>query len=53
MTNAQCPMTKEAPMTNDEWGIAREVALAATHWSLGFGHSLVIGIWDLVIHQGG
>jgi len=39
-------MTKEFPMTNDQCptGTAR-----FGHWSLGFGHSLVIGHWSLVI----
>jgi hypothetical protein len=36
-------------MTNDQ---AEKARIAVGHWSLGFGHSLVLGPWSLVIFFG-
>ncbi len=40
-------MTKEAPMPEPE--VSRRSPRRLGHWPLGFGHSLVIGHWSLVI----
>jgi hypothetical protein len=46
-------MSKEIPMTNDTMTKRSperaEDRSSIGHWSLGFGHSLVIGHWSLVI----
>jgi len=54
MSNDQCPMSNECPMTkvqcpttNDVFEAIQCAANSATpfgHWSLGIGHSLVIGL---------
>lgn len=46
MTNSQFPIPNEFPMTKDRaMGTGRGIG----HWTFGFGHSLVIGHWSLVI----
>jgi hypothetical protein len=48
--NDQCPMTNDQRMTNDECPMAPTPnRLGRCYWSLGFGHSLVIGAWSLDI----
>src|SRR5438067_13326938 len=47
MSNDQCSMTKECSMFNDQLVPARGGGTGL--WSLGFGHSLVIGHRSLVI----
>jgi len=45
MSNLQCPMNDQAPAN----GQLAPKAHDGGHWSLGFGHSLDIGHWTLVI----
>src|SRR4051794_38364900 len=47
MSNDQCPMNDQFPMTNGQ--LAKGCSLRLGHWALGIGHSLDIGHWSLVI----